>query len=230
MKRVTVTMAAMGLLLYGYLSHPIGAMAQESVNKDSQSTGIEKQKVSLDLESSSLYSALKLLFSQVKCSFTLDESLKGLTVSAHFTDVPFRTALNTLLKSTSTPLTYRLEDGIYSVGPKVDQPAQIDGGNLSNIDSVYISNMKDPANIGTDVPKVRMIRVYNVSDLDIVQVFGGTILNIGLIPLFGQGGTPAGQNKAAQQNTNGFFDQGKNMIGTGHGKIIVVTPPAAPGP
>jgi type II secretory pathway component GspD/PulD (secretin) len=219
MKRNMLLVAAIGLLLCVSLGRPIRASAQSSEGKGSQSAVVEKQKISIDLESSSLYYALKLLFSQVKANFTIDESLKSLVVTAHFTDVPFRTALETLLKSTSTALTYTLENGIYSVSPKVEEPPIVED-----------SNNAVAANISNDIPKIHTIQVYNVSDLDIVQAFGGTILNIGLIPRFGQGGAPAGQNQRAQQNSNGFFDQGENMIGTGHGKIIVVASPITGAP
>jgi hypothetical protein len=128
--------------------------------------------------------------------------------------VPFRTALETLLKSTSAALTYKLENGIYSVFPKVEEPPA-----KEEPDNAVVINR------ASDVARIHLIRVYNVSDLDIVQAFGGTILNIGLIPGFGRGGTPPGQNQRGQQNT-GLFEGGENMYGTGHGSVIVVTPPA----
>lgn len=95
---------------------PGNGKGQETTQADPTNT-----KIDLDLESSNLYYGLKLLFSQIKANFTIDESLKSLTVTAHLSQVPFRVALETLLKSTSTPLTYKVENGIYSVVPKVEE-------------------------------------------------------------------------------------------------------------
>lgn len=210
MKQISFGVATVGIMLCGLLAIPIRAVAQGA--DGSQTAGLEKQKVSLDLESSNLYYGLKLLFSQVKCNFTIDESLKGLTVTAHFTDVPFRIALESLLKSTSTPLTYKIENNIYSVSTKLEEPPAKEESGISV-----------PVNKGSDVAKIDLVRIHNISDLDIVQAFGGTILNIGL---FGQGGNSAAQNQRGRQNNGGFFEGGENMYGTGHGSVIVVTPPA----
>jgi type II secretory pathway component GspD/PulD (secretin) len=217
MKTINLRVIGLGLLFCGSLTLPMRVAAQASDVGGSPTADIEKHKVNLDLESSNLYAGLKLIFSQVKCSFTIDESLKGLTVTAHLTDIPFRIALETLLKSTSAPLTYKLENGIYRVFPKVEEPP--------------VKEEPGPvvaANNGADVGSIRLIRVYNISDLDIVQLFGGTILNIGLGPGAGQGGAPGGQNQRGQQNRSGFFEGGENMFGTGHNRIIVVNPPAGP--
>jgi len=198
------------LLFCGSLAAPTKVVAQGSGG--TQTGGVDKQSVSLDLESSSLYYGLKLLFTQAKCNFTIDESLKSLTVTAHLTDVPFRIALETLLKSTSMPLTYKLENGIYSVIPKIEEPLlKVDTGGAA------------PANKSSEVARIRLVRVHNVSDLDIVQALGGTILNIGLIPGFGAG---TAQNRPTQQNPASIFAGGQNTYANGHGSVIVVTPPA----
>lgn len=216
-KKYSAFLQVAGFILLGCLAAPSRVLAQDSPGKGSQNPGIEKQKVSLDLESTSLYYGLKLLFTQVKCNFTINESLRALTVTAHFTDVPFRVALETLLKSTSTSLTYNVENGIYSVSVKVDEPpVRVEPG------------VNGPMNVTSDVARIDMIRIFNVSDLDIVQAFGGTIINIGLIPGFG--GAASGQNRSAQQKGSGFFEGGENLIGTGHGSVIVVTPPAGAKP
>src|SRR5258706_6487854 len=106
-------LAALSLTVLGFTAAPVCARAQD--NPDDASTGgaltaQQNKKIDLDLESTNLYYALKLLFSQVKANFTIDESLKSLTVTAHLSQVPFRVALETLLKSTSTPLTYKVEN------------------------------------------------------------------------------------------------------------------------
>jgi hypothetical protein len=113
---------------------------------------------------------------------------------------------------TSTALTYKVASGVYSVIPKVDNSP------------IRVDPVSAAVNISDSVARVRLIRVYNVSDLDIVQAFGGTILNIGIIPGFGFGGVASGQNQRGLQN-NGLFEGGKNMFGTGHSDVIVTPPP-----
>jgi uncharacterized membrane protein YgcG len=76
-------------------------------------------RVDLVIDSADLYYTLKLLFAQVKADFALDTSLRGTPVTVSLHNQPFRVALETVLKSSPTPLTYRVENGIYSVVPKV---------------------------------------------------------------------------------------------------------------
>src|SRR5437870_5752019 len=80
------------------------------------------KRVTLNLENADLRYALKLLFNSVGANFTLDAFAQG-TVTVALRDVPFKTALESLLRSTSTqnPLTYRVEDGVYYITVKKDE-------------------------------------------------------------------------------------------------------------
>jgi len=91
---------------------PVLAQESESANK----------KVTLNLENADLRYALKLLFTSAGANYTLDQAVQG-TVTVSLTDVPFRTALESVLRSTQTtsPLTYRVEDKVYIISPKVEQ-------------------------------------------------------------------------------------------------------------
>lgn len=180
-----------------------------------QGTGItqppaaELLKVDLEAESSTLYDALKQIFKQTKFSFTIDESLKSVKVTAHLTQVPFRIALDKLLKSTSLTLSCNQEDGVYVVKIGADQNAPsvfLDVTNVQRVDHPESSRST-----------IRLIRVYNLSDLDIVQAFGGTILNLGYIP--GNGGGTSQNQRGGQSGS--FFQGGENLTGTGHGNVIV---------
>src|SRR5580700_8133469 len=121
-----IGLAALALTVLGITAAPICARAQDDGGGTGGANDPANKKIDLDLESTNLYYGLKLLFSQVKANFTIDESLKSLTVTAHLTQVPFRVALETLLKSTGTPLTYKVENGIYSVVPKVEEAAPVE--------------------------------------------------------------------------------------------------------
>src|SRR5436305_550317 len=118
-----LSLAALSLTALGLTALPVnaGAQAKEDPAASGGTTDPANKKIDLDLESSNLYYGLKLLFSQVKANFVIDDSLKSLTVTAHLTQVPFRVALETLLKSTNTPLTYTVDNGIYNVKPKVEE-------------------------------------------------------------------------------------------------------------
>ena len=75
--------------------------------------------INLDADKTDLYSTLKLLFAQVKVNYTLDPALRSIPVTVHIHQVPFGMALEMLLKGTSKPLTYRVENGMWSIVPKM---------------------------------------------------------------------------------------------------------------
>jgi hypothetical protein len=198
-----IGLAALSLAVVG-LAAPVRTLAQDDPGSTKQADDITTKKIDLDLESSNLYYGLKLLFSQVKANFTIDESLKSLTVTAHLSQVPFRVALETLLKSTSTPLTYKVESGIYSVVPKVEPPIDI------TIDT-QASTLVDHSGGGY---KFGIIHPNNMSAIDIVTAFGGHIVNVGYnASTFGQGGLGGG----AGSGQNGFGGGGCGGGGFGGG-------------
>lgn len=100
---------------------PLSGRAQETPGTDpTSSSEISNQPIRLDLENADLYSAMKLLFAQIKANYTLDPTLRQSPVTAHLSNVPFQIALDTLLRSVNSPvpLTYRVESGIYSIVEK----------------------------------------------------------------------------------------------------------------
>src|SRR5438105_3073159 len=85
---------------------------------------VGSKRVTLNLENADLRYALKLLFTSAGVNYTLDQGVQG-TVTVALTDVPFRTALESVLRSTQSvmPLTYRMEDNVYQISPKVENLA-----------------------------------------------------------------------------------------------------------
>jgi hypothetical protein len=79
--------------------------------------------VSLKMENSDIRMALKLLFDSAGLSFSIMPDVTG-TVTTSLREAPFRTALETVLRSNTVPLTYRVEGGVYTVALKssLDQP------------------------------------------------------------------------------------------------------------
>ncbi len=112
-------LATLSLTALGLLAMPGGARAQDPpVDPAAGANDPTTKKISLDLESTNLYSALKLLFGHINANYFLDPTLKNAEVSVHLHDVPFRVALDTLVKSTGLPLTWKFEDNIYRIVPK----------------------------------------------------------------------------------------------------------------
>src|SRR5437764_5569290 len=122
------------------------------------------KKVTLNLENADLRYALKLLFTSAGINYTLDQAVQG-TVTVSLTDVPFRTALESVLRSTQTtsPLTYRVEDKVYIIAPKVEQPTETGG----------TDNPEEKA-----PPKNRFVKIpINFADVfDIASAFGGQVI------------------------------------------------------
>lgn len=124
-------LAAAALTLAGIVAAPVCARAQDDATAPGPGTsGADNaqmnKKVTLVVESADLYYTLKLLFAQVKADFALDTSLRGTPVTVSLHEQPFRVALETVLKASPSPLTYRVENGIYSVVPKVDSQQVIE--------------------------------------------------------------------------------------------------------
>jgi len=203
-------LAVLSLTALALVAVPGRAVAQDTgggTDSSSSTNDPANKKIDLDLESTNLYYGLKLLFSQVKANFTIDESLKSLTVTAHLTQVPFRVALETLLKSTSTPLTYKVENGIYSVVPKVE-----DAGS-----TIAEETKTDNPTTSSGGYKYGLIRPNNLSATDIVQAFGGTVVNVGYRPQnFGMGGM-GGMGGGMGGMGGGMGGMGGGMGGMGGG-------------
>jgi hypothetical protein len=121
----TLSLTAMGLLA---LPGGARAQAQDPPPPASDANDPTMKKVSLDLESTNLYSALKLLFGHINANYYLDPSLKNAEVSVHLHDIPFKTVLDTLVKSTGLPLTWKFEDNIYRIVPKESDTTPLEQG------------------------------------------------------------------------------------------------------
>ncbi len=112
-------LATLSLTAMGLLALPGIARAQDPpADPAAAANDPTMKKVSLDLESTNLYSALKLLFGHINANYYLDPSLKNAEVSVHLHDIPFKIVLDTLVKSTGLPLTWKFEDNIYRIVPK----------------------------------------------------------------------------------------------------------------
>jgi hypothetical protein len=110
-------LAALSLTVLGLVALPLGAQAQGNQSGTDTSAEASGPKIKLQLENADLYTALKLLFAQAKAQFTLDPALRSIFITVNINQ-PFRNALETLLRASGQPLTYKLENEVYSIVPK----------------------------------------------------------------------------------------------------------------
>ena len=120
-----LSLAALSLTALGFMALPLSAYAQDNGagNADTTSNNQLDKPINLDVRSANLYYALTLMFDQLKVgNYTLPDALKQIEVSAKFTRLPLRTALETLLKNSG--FTYKVDGGVYSVVPKIEIPRE----------------------------------------------------------------------------------------------------------
>lgn len=149
---------AFGALVIVTALMPIAALAQKADD-------ITSRKVTLNMENGDIRAALKTLFKSVSANYTIDQAVSG-EVTVSLTEVPFRTALESILKSTQSqkPLTYRVEDGVYIVAPKLEQADRSDRSEKTDT---------QPAKQTLHMAKITL----NFVDVEtIVQAFGGFLL------------------------------------------------------
>lgn len=219
---VKLGVATLALTALGLFAIPTGALAQDTP-EDTTATGISNKKVTVTVESADLYYTLKLLFAQIKADFTLDTSLRGIQVTASLKNQPFRIALETILKSAPMPLTYRFENNIYSIVPKIDTGADL------------VDNGKD--NTEPDVPtrflpqKIFKGSALTFNAINIVELLGGRVIRAwgsmsnsggfgqggfggsfgGGLGSFGGGGNGLGQGSNIGGGTLGGSNRGGNF-------------------
>jgi len=189
-------MAALSLLALGFAALPSAAIAQDT-NIGGAEAGSNEQldkPISLEVHSANLFYALTLLFDQLKAAnYTLPEALKQQQISAHFTNLPLRTALETLLKNSG--YTYKIERGVYGVVPKrvapIDNPIDVPSPSDAGIKSKKIYRLTNGQ------------LLYN--SVDIVTRLGGRVLP-------GPAGLPGGSASAIGNRTGSF---GSGGIGNG---------------
>jgi len=137
-----------------------GRVAQCQINPSDAN-----KKVTLNLENADIRYALQLLFKSAGVNYSLDQQVGG-TVTVSLTDVSFRTALESILRSTqsTSPLTYRVEDGVYIISPKQEQTTE--------------TSQNSQEENTTTQPKYRFVKIpLNYADVfDMASAFGGSVI------------------------------------------------------
>jgi hypothetical protein len=174
-RKVAVWGVALGLTLAPVYFTASAAHAQDNDAKGGQASELSNKKVTLNLENADIRYALKLLFNSVGANYTLDPGVQG-SVTLALTDVSFRTALESAIKGAGTPLTYRVENNVYSISPKVETV-------LNPVDT-------NPEPEPVKAPTTRTVKIQiNYADaIDLAQAFGGGVITSRLSQLGQQGG------------------------------------------
>lgn len=169
----TFRLATLVVLGASAVAAPIRAQEQGSTKYQD----VNNKRVTLTLENADIRFALKLLFQAAGVNYTIDQSVQG-SVTVNLTDVPFRVALESTLKNSAFPLTYRVEGGVYSVQPRIIEEAK----------TATADDAKEP-----DTPKQRTVKLHvNFADAsDIATALGGSIISTRFASL-GMGGGRGG--------------------------------------
>ena len=190
---------------------PVAGLAQDTDNKGA----ITSRRVTIKVDAADLRYALKLLFEAAGANYSLDQSVQG-TVTVSMQDVPFRTALESVLRSTQSerPLTYRIEDGVYQIFAKSDPPPVGEGPIELTIAPAQAPPRQKVGKINLNYADVR----------DILAVFGGTMIEnrFSQLGMGGMGGM--GGFGTVFGNSFGVFGMGGFGQGMGFGGPMGFTP------
>ena len=172
--------------------------------QDSGSQAAISKRITLRVDNADLRAALKMLFDSAGVNYSLEQSVRG-TVTVSLDNIPFRTALESMLRSTESvvPLTYRVEDGVYHIGPRVE-PIEIEPERRKVIAAPPRENRQKVGKIALNWADVR----------DLINAFGGTMIESRAGRQSGGGfGTGLGGFGAA----NGGFSGSSSGFGSGFG-------------
>lgn len=113
-----------GALLTLMTAHPFSACADDSTKKsgepgqsaekkDGNTTRLANKKVTLQMDEASLLSAIRAVMKSVDADFTVDPALRDARVTVSLTNIRLGLALDLLMKVSTIPATYHVEDGVY---------------------------------------------------------------------------------------------------------------------
>ncbi|MCW3054845.1 MAG: hypothetical protein JWN14_4015 [Chthonomonadales bacterium] len=202
------TIASLSLILLGLPALSGGAHAQDTAMPPpaSEATDPTMKKVTLDLEQTNLYSALKLLFSHINANYFLDPSLKNSEVSVHLHDVPFKIVLDTLVKSTGLPITWKFDQNIYRIVPKEVETTALPEEGRSTL----------PETPEGKSPRIVMLSrdSFSFDGLSIAEALGGKTVSI--LPRIFDTSPYSGTSSSGQSGSN---NGGQNNGGFGNGGL-----------
>jgi hypothetical protein len=202
-----LSLTTLSLSVLGFAALPVCAIAQDAGagNADTASNDQLNKPINLDVRSANLYYALTLMFDQLKVgNYTIPDELKQREVSAHFTALPLRTALETLLKNSG--YTYKVDGGVYSVVLKAEDKIESPVDNGKNEPEVSIKGKKIYRLTSNQI-------IFN--SVDIVTRLGGRVLPSSVGSQMSQGGGGLGGGGGMGGGLGGGLGGGMGGFGGG---------------
>lgn len=112
-----------GILLTTLCAFPHVSRAQDPpADQKTETKNLADKRVTLKVEEVSLTAAIKMLMKSVGADFMIDPALRDAYVTANLTNIRLGVALDTLMKVSSIPAEYRVEDGVYIFEPRKAPP------------------------------------------------------------------------------------------------------------
>jgi hypothetical protein len=123
---LTRSLAAGTLLLtVSVLPAPVHAQdppAQNADKKNDSATKLADKRVTLQVEEASLTNAIRMLMKSVGADFSIDPALREARVTANLTNIRLQVALDTLMRISTVPASYRVAEGVYLFEPRKEEP------------------------------------------------------------------------------------------------------------
>lgn len=113
------------LLTVSVLPAPVRAQdppAQNADKKNDSATKLADRRVTLQVEEASLSNAVRMLMKSVGADFSIDPALRDARVTANLTNIRLQIALDTLMRISTIPATYRVAEGVYIFEPRKEEP------------------------------------------------------------------------------------------------------------
>lgn len=127
--RTTAVFTGVSLALYLAISAPIQAQEAGGGKQGDTSTGSQTDnkeylnvKVNVEMENGKFTDAIRLLFKDAKKDYFVASELSDARVTVNFRNLPFKDALPALLKVSSLPIEYKIEDDIYKFNLRKEEP------------------------------------------------------------------------------------------------------------
>ncbi len=138
-----------------------------------QAAGDTLPPVSLDLRDAPVRQALEQIFNSARAQYSIDPTVSGF-VNLRIADQPFENALRLIMRSSTTPLTYTKENGVYIVRPRtLNTGAAGNGGfdapppsadtavsNKSIYEQIQLT-YTDPYDLQGFLPNFKLLTIFN---------------------------------------------------------------------
>ncbi|MBC8103386.1 MAG: hypothetical protein H7Z41_12475 [Cytophagales bacterium] len=198
--------------------------------KSAPATSPAEARVTLDLRDAPIRQALDQLFRQVKSDYSLDNAVQGY-LTLKITDQPFENALRLVLRSSSVPLSYTVDSGVYLIKPRraatpggIVPPEVLGGGPASSrgpsSEQMLIADQDGNRLLAVTGQSTDVITLTYLDPADIAGLF-----RILQIPSFSRQGGGGGNSRAgAPVGLPGGIAGGPVGINGGVGNGIGATP------